>query len=185
MYSLVNTVIDQRAELLNSDGGALVKFNATNHVISSYLPVVLQIPLDVGREYHINRIYLTINNFQDFNNTVYAFPEYEQFSFVVSMKATVKSDVLFNQMVLNSNNGSKTEVWKESFVFRTDSNADNNLLLTLTPGSGALLGFVSIVVPGSVYYVNGLITFEGFSYDFATAAKLSAKAKQDSGLKTI
>lgn len=132
------------------------------------------LPLDMARIYEIRRIALVVNLFQDINTTTnYSIPNWEQFSLVISMNASLYSGSpstsymqLFRELYFSTTDGiTYSSVLKEPFVFETSANSLNRIVIGTVDQGSLFPGFAGIpTVPGTTVTARGVISLEGVSY---------------------
>lgn len=176
MQSSVNNRYNQKVEQLSAHTSFVGFGNGTITPAANLL-----LPLNITRQYEIHRIRIILCDF--FNNTApgsYAFPKFEQF--VVNLKlncflgptATALQKMLFSGLQVSIIDGITCDiVFKEPFVFQTSDSSYSNLIVAFEDDTSIpdnLTGYPPVFP--NVITAEGLISFEGISYDPITSNQI-------------
>jgi hypothetical protein len=187
LNSVINNTKGQRVEAL-SQHGFLIGFGH-NTIIPQ---TDFAIPLNLDKQYEIHRIRLIVYDFFDTTGNTYLYPNNEQF--VLNFKlncwlgtGTATADrqqQLFTGLQVSIiNDITPGIVFKEPFIFKTSVSTYQYLIVNFEDDTSVVQNVTGYppVNPNSIK-VEGLISFEGVSYDIITGDAIASTAQKSIGL---
>jgi hypothetical protein len=178
MQSLVQNRSGEVVERIEDHRDIMLIQNDAGAVVLPDYSFQLRQDLGKNRYYEIKRMRINITDFKDPTTLDYAFPQWEQFAFVVRCKAQVVDSLtgsvqldLWDGLIYSTTDGTHPViVFKEPFVFDTFRSTGNppRILLTFTDAGSVFVTLNNIILPPQAptisVFITGTVVLEGVSY---------------------